>query len=115
MMGTTREEEVLMQTIQEEEVFEKAKEDMVDEEHAEISFCVDVGITSSSSVLKIVGYVKKLPITIMVDNGSINSLPSPQVIKTLRSQTMPLKLPIKVRVANKQELYYDMYIPNLHR
>lgn len=50
-----------MQTTQEEEVFEEAKEEMVEEEHAEISLCVAVGITSSSSILKIVWYVKELP------------------------------------------------------
>lgn len=70
-MGTTGEEKTIMQTTkEEEEVFEEAKEEMVEEEHAEISLCVAVGITNSSSILKIVEYVKKSPIIILVDSDS---------------------------------------------
>ncbi|OIS98583.1 hypothetical protein A4A49_06904 [Nicotiana attenuata] len=56
---------------------------VVEEEHAELSMNVALGMTTSPSTIKIQGKVKKLSMLILVDSGSTHSFISPRVDKSM--------------------------------
>lgn len=72
-----------------------------------------MGVTSSSSkTIKIQGYAKKLPITILVDCGSTHSFVNPKIVKVLRLEAIPSYAPMKVKVANGEYMYSRAICPN---
>lgn len=82
------------------------------EEEGELSLCVAVGLTSSASTIKILGYARKVPLMILIDSGSTHSFVSSQVIKILKLPIQPCYAKLKVTVANGQVMYTDSYCPN---
>lgn len=88
-------------------------EDIPEEEQGEISLCVAMGVTSSSSkTIKIQEYVKKLPITILIDCGFTHSFVNSKIVKVLRLEAIPSYAPMKVKVANGEYMYSRAICPN---
>ncbi|OIT37800.1 putative mitochondrial protein [Nicotiana attenuata] len=87
MIGTNgaEQEEVYHDAREATEATDNVEEAMavVEEEHAELSMNVALGMTTSPSTIKIQGKVKKLSILILVDSGSTHSFISPTVAKSM--------------------------------
>ncbi|XP_060181956.1 uncharacterized protein LOC132611554 [Lycium barbarum] len=80
------------------------------EEQAEISINAILGLSNTSSphkTIKIMGFVKKIPIIMLIDTGSTHSFVDPIVLKKLNKQAQFLSKTMKVVVANGQILTCD--------
>jgi len=84
---------------------------MVEEEHAELSMNVALGMTTSPSTIKIQGRVKKLSVLILVDNGSTHSFINPKVAKIMVGMVYPTTQPMRVVVANGQQMFSEEWRP----
>ncbi|XP_059292482.1 uncharacterized protein LOC132045931 [Lycium ferocissimum] len=80
------------------------------EEQAEISINVILGLSNTSSphkTIKIMGFVKKIPIIVLIDTGSTHSFVDPIMLKKLNKQAQFLSKTMKIVVANGQILTCD--------
>ncbi|OIT28528.1 udp-glycosyltransferase 75b2 [Nicotiana attenuata] len=69
---------------------------VVEEEHAELSMNVALGITTSPSTIKIQGKVKKLSMLILVDSGSTHIFIRPRVAKSMTEMGEEFHFPMRV-------------------
>ncbi|XP_075112396.1 uncharacterized protein LOC142182219 [Nicotiana tabacum] len=84
---------------------------VVEEEHAELSINVTLGMTTSPSTIKIHGTVKKLSMLILVYSGSTHSFISPRVAKSMTRMVYPSAQPLRVVMANGQQMFSEEWCP----
>ncbi|XP_075091979.1 uncharacterized protein LOC142172105 [Nicotiana tabacum] len=84
------------------------------EEQAEVSLNMVMGLSSAEgaiSTIKILGYAKKISLTILIDSGSTHSFIDPHVVKLLKLPLQPMTIPLRVVVANGQVMRCDQESP----
>lgn len=86
----------------------------VTEEQTEVSINVVMGLSTTGGAtftIKLLGYAKKIPVTVLIDSGSTHSFIDPHIVKMLKLPVQPMKTPSSVVVANGQTMFCDKMSP----